>query len=269
MSTGMRKSGDTFEFEDLNPKFIPSFDDKIRIALLAHYAYGKDTAACEKQIFKGDPKADQLASTFKQISTILDKGTVFNEDDMEEDLDADPYDYRFFYTHFANVVKKFMTNKLFDRKNKKDRILNRYLEYPFNKYNIKPEEENSRPFRDGFRKSMGGGPDKSPTIIVCVIGGITQAEIAQMTALREDGGFNLILGGTNVFSGHGFTDNYLKLNQTKRELAKKKREEEKRKKQEEKERIKREAELGALKLLEDGSDEGDQGNTDDSDEDIE
>lgn len=263
----MKKSGDTFEYEDIKPKFIPTDDDKIRIALLAHYAMNKDTAANEKQIFKGDKKSDQLSSTFKQISTILDKARIFEEDDLDEDPDADPYDLRFFKTRFPDIVKKFMSNKLFQKKNLKDKVLQRYSENSFNRYNISPEESSARPFKDGFRKAIGGNVEKNPTIIVLVIGGIMWSEIAQLTTLKEDGGFNLLAGGTNVFSGFGFTSNYLKLNETKRELAKKKREEEKRRIHAEKERIKELEALGPLRLLNQNSDE--EVNTDDSDEELE
>lgn len=200
----MRKSGDTFEFEDLDPRHIPSEEDKIRVALLAHFAKNKDTAACEKSVFKGDKNADSLSSTFKQISTILDKGHVWmgeEGDILEEDPEADPYDLRFFKTQFPDVVRRLMKNKLFNKKlYQTDDVLSRYVEHRFEKFNIYPTESGKNPFRDGFRKSFSSDVDKFPTIIVCVIGGIMQSEIAQMSLLKEDGGFNLILGGTNVFS---------------------------------------------------------------------
>jgi CelD/BcsL family acetyltransferase involved in cellulose biosynthesis len=72
-----------------------------------------------------------------------------------------------------------------------------------------------------------------------------------------------------TFRGYSFTKNYLNLNETKRELAKKKREEEKRKKQERLEKERRDKELGALKLLEAGSDDGEEGTEDSEDEDLE
>lgn len=200
----MCKSGDTFEFEDLDPKHIPSKEAKIRIALLAHFAKNKDTAACEKSIFKGDKDADSLSSTFKQISTILDKGFVSmgeEGDILDEDPEADPYDLRFFKTQFPDVVRRLMKNKLFNKKlYQTDDVLSRYVEHRFEKFNIYPTESGKNPFRDGFRKSFSSDVDKFPTIIVCVVGGIMQSEIAQMSLLKEDGGFNLILGGTNVFS---------------------------------------------------------------------
>ena len=59
------------------------------------------------------------------------------------------------------------------------------------------------------------------------------------------------------------------MNETKRELAKKKREEEKRKKQERLEIERRDKELGALKLLEGGSDDNEEGTEDSDEEDLE
>ena len=172
--------------------------------MLAHNAKIKDTADCEKSIFKGDKNADSLSSTFKQISTILDKGAVpigEEGDYLEEDPDADPYDLRFFKTHFPDVIRRLMKNKLFYKKlYQTDNVLARYVENRFEKFNIYPTESGKNPFRDGFRKSFSSDSSKFPTIIACVVGGIMQSEIAQMSILKEDGGFNLILGGTNVFS---------------------------------------------------------------------
>lgn len=208
MATGEERTGDTYTFEKLieDKKKIKTFEDKLRMGLLAYFTDGKTSTELEKNLFLGDKRSDELVSNHKNLATTLSKARIVENDMIEKNQNVDPNNYIFFKTQIEEFVKRFMENKI----PKGSKWLNsakgtefwydKIKEHPFNCLTIKPEGSKRKPFQYGFRKGMTDDVKKLPTLIVCVIGGISHNEIVGINALKEEGGANFIVGGTNIYT---------------------------------------------------------------------
>lgn len=208
MATGQERTGDTYDFDKMidNKKLIKTFEDKLRLGLLTYFIEGKVSSELEKTLFLGDKRSDELVSTHKNLATTLEKAQIIEIDMVETNLNVDPNNLVFFKTQFEELVKRFIENKiprgskwLRDAKGT-EFWYSKLKNYPFQSMKIRPGDSKRKPFQYGFRKGMTDDVKKLPTLIVCVVGGISHNEIVGINALKEEGGVNFIVGGTNIYT---------------------------------------------------------------------
>ena len=186
-------------------KEITTFEDKLRLGLLSYFIEGRVSSELETSLFQGDKRSDELVSTHKNLATTLEKAQIVDEDSVEVNPNVDPNNLVFFKTQFEEVVKRFIENKIpkgskWLRDSKGTEFwCNKLKNYPFQTMKIRPGNSKRKPFQYGFRKGMTDDVKKLPTLIVCVVGGISHNEIVGINALKEEGGVNFIVGGTNVY----------------------------------------------------------------------
>ena len=242
VATSQKKTGDSFGFTDIKKADITDPEDKMRLALLGHYAYGLDLEAVSKTLL--DNNTEKMK--FKTLTTIFDKIKEKENYKLDMDEDSEPNNPKYYKPKIGEYLSALTKNKFFEPK---------FFGKDFKKFDIYPKNSKSRCFdRNCFKKtSLYADKDSNPVVIFFVIGGISYNEVVMMNNMQESksfGDFNLIMGGTTVHSPYSFIKKYNDLSEARKEKAKKDREEKRRLKEEEEKANKNAKDNAMFKVLE-------------------
>ena len=244
VATGQKKTGDAFAFTDIKKSDIVDPEDKMRLALIGHFAYGYDLEKVSKTLL--DNNMEKMK--FKTLITIFDKALPTEDTlyKLEIDEDSEPNNPKYYKPKIGSYLQAITKNKFFDPK---------FFKKSFKKFNIYPKNSDVKCFdRNCFKKTaLISDPENNPVIIFFVIGGISYNEVVLLNNMQEGksfGDFNLILGGTTVHSPYSFIKKYNDLSIARKEKAKREREEKRRLKEEEEKAAKFAKENAMFNVLE-------------------
>lgn len=225
VATGAKKTGDAFAFGDIKKTDITDPEDKMRLALIGHFAYGLDLEAVSKTLL--DDNMEKMK--FKTLTTIFDKAKEQENYKLELDEDSEPNNPKYYKPKIGEYLSALTKNKFFEPK---------FFGKDFKKSDIYPKNSKSRCFdKNCFKKtSLYADKDSNSVIIFFVIGGISYNEVVMLNNMQESksfGDFNLIMGGTTVHSPYSLVKKYNDLSLARKEKAKKDREDKRKLKEEE------------------------------------